>query len=297
MSNKKIPNFLVIGTPKAGTTSIAAYLGEHPDIFISEEKEPQYFIAEIIKRLPKDDPLFDHMMKIARLEWQDYLELFANSKNEKFRGEATVHYLYHYDTVIPKVKDRLGDIPIILILRDPVTRAFSNYTFQNRDQTCSFEEALELEEERKNKGWNSFWYYKEEGKYCAPVTAYLDNFSNVYIGTFEDFKKDSIKFMQDIYEFLGVDKTFLPNVIKKHNTTMVPQNRFILWIYYLQHKYGINTGLLPKSLKREFRKRFFKKSDQQLLPKTEKYLYHFFEDDIRCLEKKTGLDLNQWKKH
>lgn len=292
----KTPNFLLIGAPKAGTTSIAAYLGQHPEIFISEEKEPFYFMADLIDDIAKDDPMLDAIIKKARVNWDDYLKLFENAnESEKLRGEATVHYLYHYDTVIPKVLEKLGDIPMVIILRDPVTRAYSNYTYQSRGQINSFEEALELEEDRKDRGWNSFWFYKETGKYCKPVSAFLDNFTNVYIGTFEDFKNDSIGFMQKIYDFLGVDEHFVPQTAIKHNPTLVPKSKLLQTIYYFLHKYKINTGFVPKSLKQAIRRKAFKKNTKKINPDTSRRLYDYFKEDIDCLEKKLGKDMRAWK--
>lgn len=293
MSN--YPNFLIVGAPKAGTTSIANYLNEHPEVFISEEKEPFYFISDIIKNMSKKDPMFDIIMKKTRFNWDDYLHLFSKAtEEEKLRGEATVHYLYHYETVIPKVKKFLGDIPIIIILRNPVSRAFSNYSYQSRGQLVSFEKALELEEKRKEKGFNSFWFYKGTGNYYNPVTNYLKNFSKVHVGLFEDFKHDPILFMQSIYKFLGVNEYIIPNVAKKHNPTLVPINKFFQIIYYLKHKNIFISNLLPSSLKESIRKKVFSSKQQQIRPETEKMLKEYFKGDIQKLEKVIRRDLSSW---
>lgn len=290
------PNFLLIGAPKAGTTSVAAYLEEHPEVFISEEKEPFYFISDIVQSISLDDPMLDAILKKSRLKWDDYLELFEDVGEEiKFRGEATVHYLYHYETVIPKVKEKLGDIPIIILLRDPVSRAFSNYTYQSRGQLNSFEDSLRLEKSRKDRGWNSFWFYKETGNYYKPVSAYLDNFTNVYICTFEDFKNNDIDFMQKLYSFLGVNTNFVPNTKTKHNTTLVPKSKLIHKIYYFLHKFKINTNFIPKIFKEKLRKKSFKVNTQKINNETKKELYDYFENDIKCLEEKLGYKIIQWR--
>ena len=119
-------------------------------------------------------------------------------------------YLYHYKEAIPKIKEYLGDIPIILVLRDPVNRAYSNYHYQGRGQINDFEKALELEEQRKNKSFCSLWYYKETGMYYEPVKAYLENFSKVKVFLFEDLIADPKSFMGETYDFLGAEKSFSP---------------------------------------------------------------------------------------
>jgi hypothetical protein len=291
----KYPNFLIVGAPKAGTTSIAAYLNEHPEVFISEEKEPFYFISDVIKNMSKEDPMYDVIMKKARLNWDDYFKLFSYATDkERLRGEATVHYLYHYDTVIPEVKKKLGDVPIIIILRNPVSRAFSNYSYQSRGQLVSFEQALELEEKRKEKGFNSFWFYKGTGEYCEPVTSYLENFSKVYIGLFEDFKCDPISFMQSIYRFLEVNESITPEVTERHNQTLVPKNKFFQVIYFLKQRHKYISNVFPASLKRSIRKKVFVSNKQKINAATEKMLKDYFRKDIQDLEKVIQRNLTSW---
>jgi len=295
MNRNKKPNFLLIGAPKAGTTSIAAYLGEHPEIFMPEEKEPFYFIADIVKEIASNDPMLSTIMKKARLTWDSYMELFSNAKNEKLRGEATVHYLYHYNTVIPKVKKELGDIPIVIVLREPVSRAYSNFLYMSRDQMNSFEESLALEEKRKQDGWNSFWFYKEVGLYCKPVSQYKNEFTNVMVITFEEFKQNNLDTLKKIFKFLDVDESFVPNLKKLHNPTKSPKNRLVQLIYFYQHKYNIRTNILPVSFKKKLREVLFHKSKKPIQDKTKKKLQEFYQSDLACLEKVTNKIFFEWK--
>ena len=93
--------------------------------------------------------MLDSIMNYAHLTSKAYYNLFSESKDEKKLGEASVNYLYHYDEVIPRVKKELGDIDIIIVLRNPVERAFSNFKYQSIVQYKSFEESLKLENKRK----------------------------------------------------------------------------------------------------------------------------------------------------
>lgn len=292
----KKPNFIIVGAPKAGTTSIANYLSQHPDIFISKEKEPFYFLPDILKETSKSDPMYESIEKKAHLDRESYYGLFEESNSEHKLGEATVHYLYHYKEVIPRIKQELGDISIIIILRNPVERAFSNYKYQSRGQIVSFEKALELEEERKLKGYNSFWFYKEVGLYYLPVKSYLENFSNVKVCFFEDFKDHPVRFMQDLYQFLDVDNSFTPDITVQHNITMVPKNKLLHFLFFVKHRLGIKK-IFPKRMRAKMAESLFKKNNEKLSPDTYRKLQQFYKEDIVKLEELLGKDLSKWYKN
>lgn len=287
------PNFLLVGAPKAGTTAVAQFLSEHPDIFMSEIKEPLYFIPDILETTSRKDPMFKVLSNNARLTKEEYYSLFNGVSSERRIGEATVHYLYHYDKVIPKVLSELGDIQIIIVLRDPALRAFSNYSYQSRGQLTTFEESLELEEERINLGYNSFWYYKAVGNYYEPIKAYLASFSYVHICLYEDLQKDPVKFMKDMYAFLNVDSSFVPQVATRHNKTIRPKNKLIHFIYYYKHKLGIRL-YLPKSLRNLISKKVFTTKNDKIKPDTYRELQKYFKNDIQKLEKLIQRDLSSW---
>ncbi|MDG2357845.1 MAG: sulfotransferase [Polaribacter sp.] len=291
--SKIIPNFLLVGAPKAGTTSIANYLNEHPDIFISEEKEPFYFLPNILTDTNKKDPMYDSIKRRAHLSDTEYYGLFSNAKSEKKIGEATVHYLYHFNEVIPRVKKELGDIDIIIVLRNPIARAFSNYKYQNKGQIVSFEKALKLEEHRRENNYNSFWFYKEVGKYYAPVKEYLSSFSRVHICFFEDFKENPINFMQNMYSFLLVNNEFEPNISIKHNPTMVPKNKILHFLFYFKNRYVIKN-IFPKRIRHFLQNQFFKKNNTKLTTETSDRLKDYFKPDIKELEQLLNSDLSKW---
>ena len=293
MQARKHPNFLIVGAAKAGTTSIAKYLEEHPEVFMAEEKEPFYFLRESVANLPKDDLMRDIIRKKLHADATSYYGMFDEVKDEKRSGEATVHYLYHYDEVIPKVRDELGDVPIIIVLRDPSRRAFSNYTYQKRIEFGSFEEALKNEETKKSKGWNSFWYYRDQGNYYLAVKAYLENFSSVHVCFFEDLKENPSRFMSEMYSFLEVDKNFTPNVETRHNQTVVPKNRFIKWLYYLKIKYKIRLGL-PKAVKKNLLSASIKQETEVINEQTLKELRVYYKPNIKKLEMLLSKDLSKW---
>ena len=141
MSNN-LPNFLVVGAAKSGTSSLHNYLNQHPEIFMPSfrdgvnVKEPQFFVRESVM-----DRLHSGIWN-----WQDYKDLFFQVKDEKAIGEASVFYLYYFEEAINNIKKYLGDqIKIIIILRNPIDRAYSAYQHVSRSmkEELSFEEALD----------------------------------------------------------------------------------------------------------------------------------------------------------
>ena len=131
----KKPNFLIVGAAKSGTTSLFHYLKQHPEVFMPDLKEPQFLVCEKIKgRLHK------YIDSAA-----EYYELFEKS-TEKCAGEASVFYLYYFEEAIKNIKKELGsDVKIIIVLREPVSRAISAYEHvlrNNPKEKLSFKEAL-----------------------------------------------------------------------------------------------------------------------------------------------------------
>ena len=130
------PNFLIVGAAKAGTTSLAKYLGAHPDIFIPEQKELRFFIKDTILQINPKDPLLEGILKQSILDKEEYFSLF--DVKEKLTGDASVHYLYHHEEAILNIKKYVGDVHIIIMLRNPVKRAISNYEFLSTIHSNTF---------------------------------------------------------------------------------------------------------------------------------------------------------------
>jgi hypothetical protein len=219
MNSKKqqnLPNFLIVGAAKSGTTSLYEYLKQHPEIFMPAWKEPSLFIS---------DP-YGPLHRIKKKNY--YGIIFSESAGFPAVGEASTSYLY--DEASPEIiRNCLGEIKIIIALRDPVQMSYSLYNHQVRkggETLKTFEAALANENKRilsknfqkKCYGWHANYYYYHRGLYYEQVKRYLKTFgsSNVMIIFFEELVKNPIKTSQKIYGFLNVDCTFIP-AIKIHN--------------------------------------------------------------------------------
>jgi hypothetical protein len=200
-----LPNIIIPGAPKAGTTSIAAMLNQHPDIFIPSMKEPRFFISEQIINLPKEDPLKQYLVKRSILNFDQYKILYKTES--KFKIDASIQYLFYFKDTIPKIKDYLGDPYIFLILRNPIPRALSNYVFNQKTERCgSLIEAIKDELAGNRDNLNSFFHYYKQGLYYDGVKLFMESFSNVKVLFYEDFAKDNLSFVNEMLGVLGISE-------------------------------------------------------------------------------------------
>jgi Sulfotransferase family len=236
-----------VGAPRAGTTSLYEYLKRVQGIYLPDLKEPHYFASNM------PDGLFRINVPRVRNE-REYLNLYEKVKNEVAIGDASATYLW--DKESPKlIHDALPEARIIMILRDPIERAFSHYLLHLRDGSetrLSFHDALisdyqvELEE-----GASSSHLYVGYGMYSEQVKRYLDIFGRdrVKILIFEEFVQDARDSVCNILQFLGIkDTTSLPdNIGNPYNAFSVPRFRYLPRV--------INRLANPKFKQRELNKR------------------------------------------
>jgi hypothetical protein len=290
----KLPNFLIVGAAKAGTTSIAKYLDQHPDIFIPENKELRFLIHDTIENLNDLDPLKKGILKKSILNFEDYCQAFEH--NEKCLGEASVHYLYHYSETIKNINKFLQEPKIIIILRNPVVRAISNYEYLSDTHSRSFSEELFLEDERITLNYNSFWFYKRLGLYYEQVKAYLESFNHVHVIIFEEFIKDKQGHMNSLFKFLelpSIEINFeIYNKTKKHSLFRKKINKIGLY-----HIFNIIFTKKQKDwLLRKF-DFFLIDKNRLILSDVEKNdLINFYKNDIEKLESLLDIELSSWKR-
>jgi hypothetical protein len=221
-----MPNFLIIGAAKSGTTALHHYLGQHPDIFMSSPKELRFFPWENQKpdyRGPYDIDLSSIITSV-----EEYRAYFAAGADYPVRGESSPQYIY-FPRAAERIRHHIPDVKLIAILRHPVDRAYSHYLMVRREEleTLTFGEALADEERRINDRWWYHWHYRRRGFYAAQLKPYFELFNReqlkVYL--YEDFQSDQVGLTQDIFRFLNVDDTFVPDVSVRHNEAKIPRFR------------------------------------------------------------------------
>lgn len=295
-----LPNFLIVGASKSGTSSIYHYLKQHPDIFLSnKQKEGRYFSKMEGNFQGPGDSKID--ATITR-NLEQYQHLFNGYNGEKAVGDISPEYLYFYENAVSQIKKDIGDeTKIIIILRSPVERAFSGYAHFKRDnrEHLSFEEGLSLEKIRMEKNWIWAWQYKNSGLYFEQVKFYLDNFKNVKIIVFEEFKNDAHKVLREICAFLEIDAEFNFDTSYKYNVSGDPKNKLL---YQIETSRGFIT-FIKKFVPSKFVQKVKKKwtgEKQMIKPEinsnTKSELIEFFNADILKLQSLIKKDLSHWLK-
>jgi len=254
-----LPNFLIIGAPKCGTSSLWAYLSQHPEVFMCVPKEPTFFGNEGEDGLshgPEDENRAYHSRVITSLK--DYTALFDKVTHEKAIGEASVYSLY-----LPKaplqIKKHVPQAQMFAILRDPADRAYSSYLHVVRQarERLPFARALQEEPERVRKQWNAVWYFKTMGFYYEQVKRYFDTFgrNQVHVYLYEDFQEEPMALMKRVFEILGVDSSFVPDTSRRAKTSYVPKHP--AWERFL-HKTRVSVEFSRKHFPQPLRWRVHK---------------------------------------
>ena len=188
------PDFFIVGAPKAGTSSLYNYLLQHPSVFLSEPKEPHFFHN---RRSPGSPVL-------GEKDLEEYLRLFEGVPDDVRAGEASTSYLYSANAAW-EIKNVFPDAKIMMILRNPVDRAYSQYWNHVRDgnEQLSFEKALRDEPERiKNRRWCGS-YYVAGGRYAEQVARYLEVFGRdaVKVYLFEELQRTLSVSVRTLFRF------------------------------------------------------------------------------------------------
>ncbi|MDN6279755.1 MAG: sulfotransferase, partial [Psychroflexus sp.] len=210
MHNNKLPNFLIAGFAKCGTTSLVNYIKNHEEIFICKEKELRYLTYDLLKKKGYKGHGDENVKNIAVKSLDEYKSHFNTMPQHSAIGEATADTAYYYKHTIPKIKNILGDPKIIILLRDPVKRAISAYSHLVREEreTLNFEDALNAENERLKSGFEYIWGYKQSSMYYESIRAYKENFTNVKIILFEDLIENPNKEVKNTLSFLEVNESY-----------------------------------------------------------------------------------------
>ena len=168
---KNYPNFFIVGAGKSGTSSLYEYLKQHPQIFMSEFKEPLFFVP------PSE--VKDHLYKSK----ENYLALFDKVDKEIAIGESSTPYLFYRESA-KRIKNEIPEVKIIILLRNPVELAFSMYLHEIRTgaERLSFKNAIKVEKKRKNdpkfklksKTFHAGRYYISRAMLYSQVKNYLE---------------------------------------------------------------------------------------------------------------------------
>lgn len=289
-NRRNFPNFFIVGAEKAGTTSLYHYLGQHPQVFLSMVKEPNYFCKDIF---PPEDfkivrPPFKKFIHTTFIrEFDVYTELFSDVKDEVAVGEASVSYLPS-EVAAREIKKFNPEAKVIIILRNPVVRAFSEYKM---DITIGRTSKDFLSAFHDNSG------YRERSLYYEQVKRYVEAFpaKNLFIKIFEEMKKDMKRTISEIFRFLEVDSSFTPNLEVRYNWPLTPKIKTLNSILFESGIKKFLSNIVPERLKEPLKRFYYDDRSNKLSKEEFKALFPFFYEDIKKLERLIGKDLSNWQ--
>lgn len=221
-------DFVLAGTFKAASSTLGYELAKHPEIFVPTPKDPHYFVAELFQTLTGPADFLRHQHEFGVYNRAAFEELYADAECA-LKGDTTPLYLYCYEHAIPAIQAENMSMPIIIILRDPVDRAYSNYNHNVKDgfEPRSFSECIETWEKTECLPLHPFFHYVRAGFYSAQVSAYLNAFKNVLIINYDDIINSPQGVLNTTCQFLGITSIIEKNEFIRLNKTGRPRVNFL----------------------------------------------------------------------
>lgn len=286
-SGRRFPDFFLVGAAKSGTTSLFRYLVQHPSIFIPANKELHYFADLSVSRGGYYRTL------------EAYLRLYEGCPEEIRAGDGSTSYLPS-PSAPGRIREVRPDARILILLRNPVDRAYSHYWHQRVGfrETLSFEDALEDEPGRIEAGLTYGFLYVRTGMYYEQVRRFVEAFgTRVRIYLFDDLRSDPAALCRDIFTFLEVDPGHPVDTSRIHLRSgplrssafgrllvrPFPGRRWLVrrWPHRMR---AIKLGVSQKNVTRP----------PPMDPDTRNRLTEVFRPDVERLEDLLGRDLSRW---
>jgi hypothetical protein len=282
------PNFFIVGAPKAGTTSLYAYLAQHPQVFMPAVKEPQFF-AQIE---PSDE--FRYLVESIG-DRSGYLRLYRKAGSYAAVGDASPSYLWHPE-VPARIKRVVPDARIIIALRDPIERAHSHYLAEFREgaEHLPFHAALRSDLRRSRKGPGISHMYVELGQYAVQVKRYVESFGTerVHVLLFDDLRRSAHEALGSICRFLGLDAVRANRIDtgRVHNGFTEPRWQWTRRISGRRWARRLGQTVVPRSVGSFIFDRILNKpgAKPRIDPRARDLLRPIYEPEIRELEAMLG---------
>lgn len=243
------PSLFIVGHSKSGTTALAKFLGEHPGVFMSSPKEPNYFARDFTRDVTEGP--------FAERSEGAYLGLFAGARPDQVAGEASACYLYS-KVAAQEIAAFEPEAKIVIMLREPVSFLHSYHLqklknpLPGAEDIRDFEQALAAEEDRK-QGRRlpphcrvpQLLFYSERVKYAEQVARYLEVFprENVLVIIYDDFKRDNRAVYDEVLAFLGLDPSFEPEFRDYNKGALVRHKGLQTFMGQLTHGQGAGALL------------------------------------------------------
>jgi hypothetical protein len=304
----RLPDFLLVGAPKAGTTALHAALAQHPELFLSSPKEPKYYLCGDSPPPAYRGPGDAHSNREWIWQRQRYLDLFAEAGDDQQAGESTPFYLYHRDAR-RRIAADLPSARLIAVLRDPVDRAYSNWMHlwaDGLEQCADVVEACDRESERVEAGWAPFWHYRGLGMYGRQLADLFEHFprEQVLVLRYRQLVDQPHETLDQVCRFLGVSQGVVTSIPAGNSRPFVNASARTRLIGPVVRAGAAAGQFLPpevwRTLSRPLVGQLHQRGDlarPRLTPEQRDALREPFREDLALLEEVTGESFSDWRSH
>jgi hypothetical protein len=277
------PDFIIVGAPKAGTTSLYHYLNANLSVFMTEPKEVNFFSYV---QLEKQNLFYsDFKVKTDAA----YKALFSKGDKNQVKGEASVSYLFYPD-VAKSIYEYNPECKIIMVLRDPIERGYSHYLMDLKLGLVDlpYEDIVFKRGDHKNMGLY-YQQYVELGLYAKQVKRYLDVFPR------EQLKADTPSVVSDLFGFLGLQKSNYTDTGISHNQFSMPRNKVIAWVYSRVRLRKLLSSVFPYKARTFINTYLFKKGRKPAMATNiRSRLVKIYREDMLFLNELIEQDVSSW---
>lgn len=291
-----MPNLFIPGAAKAGTSSLHEYLNQHPDIFMSPFKEPQFF--------SHDKPLW------GKVGYNDgiatYKQYFAGAEGHKIVGESSTSYML-FPKVIERIKKHISNPKFIFIFRNPVSRAYSHYTWMlsHHAEKKGFRQVfiddmdVLIDSERNHDKVGRYRYYYQNGLYATWLQKFQENFGkeNIHVITLECLKTDELDILNSCFRFLQINELESITSVQSNQTVRTKYEVLFYPLSWFWNNIPLKRVLEKKHmnvLKERIKSNFLEKYPKLSL-EDRIWVASFYREEVERLREITGLELLEWR--
>lgn len=278
-----LPDFILGGAPKSGTTALFNYLSQHPEVYTSSPKEPHFFA--------KRDA--SHVVRGMNYSREEYEALFRGAAPAQKAGEASTGYLHHADQAAPKIQALIPNVRLLFLLRNPIERAYSEYWFRLHTGDLPSAEPFATYVARPKH-----WVFHGSTSYVSGIKRFYDHFdrSQILVLLTDDLKRSRRDVFEQACRHIGVDPGVEIDLSVKHNVTRYPRSPRL---FRLAGRLvpGLSRWASNVPLLRPLRSRLLFSSNAPkppMRPADREQLIERYADSIEELGRLIGRDLSAW---
>ena len=308
-----LPNFFIAGAPKAGTTSLYAYLGQHPRIYTSPIKEPMFFAARDLLSEPERQQFLRYVGRNPRelriflrdaeerrgaryiLHWDDYRRLFEGVEGETAIGEGSVDYFW-LPSAARAIRERVPGARLVFLLRHPAEKVFVSYFV-----------ALRREPDLRFRDWflaatepgSPAWPIVDGARYATHLERFLGLFprEQIRIHLYDAYRADVRAVIRDVFAFLDVDPDYPVDTSRRHNEGLMPRSAVLHRLRRALFGDHAPTAIFPQPVRDVVRRWYFRpRGDVAMDPGDRRLVLDYYRDEVVRTEQIIGQDLSAWRR-